>query len=300
MNLRDLQYFVTLAKTEHFGEAARACFVSQPTLSMQIKKLEGELGVVLFERDNKRVMLTGSGKQLLGRAKEILAQVVEMKEIAHAANDPLSGELRLGVIPTVAPYLLPLIMTRIQTSFPKLKIWLIEDKTHHLTDKLQGGELDAAIMAAPVPADFGSRMLYEEPFYFACAANYPLPENKPVILDQLVGQPVLLLDEGHCLREQAMSICQSVQAETMADFTATSLETLRFMVQAGLGVTLMPALATRDVSGSELKIRPFADSAPSRSITLYWRANSPRQLCLQALADVISPRVNMALQKLKP
>ncbi|MDX1836514.1 LysR substrate-binding domain-containing protein [Legionella taurinensis] len=300
MNLRDLQYFVVLAKTEHFGEAARQCFVSQPTLSMQIKKLEEELGVQLFERDNKRVMLTDSGRLLLGRAKAILSQVAEMKEMANAARDPFAGELHLGAIPTVAPYLLPLIMPGIQSHFPQLKIWLIEDKTHHLVQRLQEGTLDAAIMALPVPGDFEHHLLFEEPFYFACSPDYPLPTGRPVQLEQLAGQPIMLLEEGHCLREQAMSICQTVKAETTVDFTATSLETLRLMVQAGRGVTLMPALAVLGVAESELKILPFANANASRRMALFWRGSSAKRRCLAAMAEVIHDRMTAILPIERP
>ncbi|KTC99951.1 LysR substrate-binding domain-containing protein [Legionella erythra] len=291
MNLRDLQYFVVLAKTEHFGEAARQCFVSQPTLSMQIKKLEDELGVQLFERDNKRVMLTDSGRLLLERARSILAEVAEMKAIANTARDPFAGELHLGVIPTVAPYLLPLIMSGIQSHFPQLKIWLIEDKTHRLVQSLQEGTLDAAIMALPVALDFDYQLLYEEPFYFACSPDYPLPAGQAVKLEQLAGQPVMLLEEGHCLREQAMSICKTVKAETTVDFTATSLETLRLMVQAGRGITLMPALAVRGIAESELKILPFANPGASRRIALFWRGSSAKRRCLEAIGDFISDKM---------
>ena len=169
MNLRDLNYFVILAKVEHFGEAAKLCFVSQPTLSMQIKKLEDELGVLLFERNNKRVLLTEFGKILASRAADILTKVAELKETAQQAHDPFSGVLRLGVIPTVAPYLLPLVLPVIQASFPQLKIWVTEEKTTVLSEKLNAGELDAAIMSEPISFDFAKKILYEEPFYFACS-----------------------------------------------------------------------------------------------------------------------------------
>lgn len=287
MNLRDLQYFVVLAKTRHFGEAAKQCFVSQPTLSMQIKKLEEDLGILLFERDNKRVMLTRAGEQLAARAQQILAQVTAMKEMAASFSDPLSGDLRLGAIPTVAPYLLPLVMPEIQQALPKLKVWLIEDKTHRLIDKLQSGEIDAAIMAAPILADFSSQPLYDEPFYFACAAQHPLSAIKTIKLEQLAELPIMLLEEGHCLRDQAIALCQSVKAETRADFTATSLETLKLMVQANMGVTLMPALAARSLTENGLKLIPFDYPAPSRLINLYWRPSTVKGICLQALAALI-------------
>lgn len=291
MNLRDLHYFVVLAEVAHFGEAAKRCFVSQPTLSMQIKKLEETLGVVLFERTNKQVLLTDEGRALLGRAKEILNLANEMKELAKQSHDPFSGELHLGVIPTVAPYLLPLIMPLMNTHFPHLKIWLVEEQTHRLNDKLEAGQLDAVIMAQPIPYSFRSQNLYDEEFYFACNVNHPLAKAKHLSIKELAGQPIMLLEEGHCLREQAMAICQMAKTNEFADYTATSLETLRLMVQAGRGVTLMPSLATRVQTSDEIKFIPFLAPAPARTIALFWRSGSPRVQCMQAIAQLISDTV---------
>lgn len=288
MNLRDLHYFVVLAQTKHFGEAAKLCFVSQPTLSMQIKKLEEELGVPLFERNNKQVMLTDSGKALVSRAQQVLTQVSEMKELARAAADPFAGELRLGVIPTLAPYLLPHVMPEIQAAFPKLRVWLVEDKTNRLIDKLSAGQLDAALMATPVDFEFSSRILFEEPFYFAAASDAPLKNKTEMQIKELVNQPVMLLEEGHCLREQAMAVCQLAKAELRADFTATSLETLRLMVQAGVGVTLLPALAIHDLKPMSIQVLPFAKPSPSRTVSLYWRPGTAKLICIEAIAKLIS------------
>ncbi len=295
MNLRDLHYFVTLAQVEHFGTAAKRCFVSQPTMSMQIKKLEEELGVELFERDNKRVFITNIGRELLARATDILANVAEFKEAARTACDPMRGILRLGVIPTVAPYLLPLVLPAIQHQFPNLKIGLIEEKTTTLIDQLAAGGLDAAIMASPVAGDFVQRDLYEEPFYFACAADAPMAKQSLIKLSALTAYPVMLLEEGHCLREQAMAICHLVQAENYADFTATSLETLRLMVEVGYGVTLLPALVARDVKATHLSVIPFEKPWPTRTIALYWRPSSARKMCLNALADLMTTIINPLL-----
>ncbi|CDZ77458.1 Morphology and auto-aggregation control protein [Legionella massiliensis] len=295
MNLRDLHYFVILAELMHFGEAAKRCHVSQPTLSMQIKKLEEELGLPLFERNNKQVMLTDAGKALVGRAQQILTQVAEMKEFARASSDPYAGELRLGLIPTLAPYLLPLIMTEIQSAFPKIRVWLYEDKTQRLSEKLAAGQLDAALMATPVDGDFKHLILFEEPFYFAAANDSLMRNKKELKVDELANQPVMLLEEGHCLREQAMAVCQLAKAEVRADFTATSLETLRWMVQAGVGVTLLPALALQEAESSNLLVIPFAKPAPSRSIALYWRPGSAKDLCLKAMAGLISSIVQPRL-----
>lgn len=298
MNLRDLHYFVVLAEVMHFGEAAKRCHVSQPTLSMQIKKLEDELGLTLFERNNKQVMLTEQGKALVGRVREILAQVAEIKEMARAAADPFAGELRLGAIPTLAPYLLPHVMPKIQTSFPKLRVWLVEDKTHHLIDKLTSGQLDAALMAIPVDGEFDKQILFEEPFYFAAAAHSGIKNKTEIQIKELVDQPVMLLEEGHCLREQAMSVCRLAKAEIRADFTATSLETLRLMVQSGIGVTLLPALAIQNTEPSNLQVLPFVQPAPSRLIALYWRPSTAKLACLKALAQLISSIIKPLLEKM--
>ena len=295
MNLRDLHYFVVLARVGHFGEAAKQCFVSQPTLSMQIKKLEEELGVLLFERDNKRVLITDFGRQLVSRAADILTKVAELKETARMVCEPLSGVLRLGVIPTVAPYLLPLVLPVVQQALPKLKIWLIEEKTNHLTEQLSAGDLDAAIMAAPIPVDFSKQALYDEPFYFACSSSSPMAKKTLMKTSALKDQSVMLLEEGHCLREQAITLCHLVQAETYANFTATSLETLRLMVQANYGVTLLPALAARQMKADQLSVIAFEKPAPSRTIALYWRQSSARVVCLNRLAELISATINPLL-----
>lgn len=288
MNLRDLGYFVILAETKHFGEAAKRCFVSQPTLSMQIKKLEEDLGVSLFERTNKQVFLTDQGKALLPLAKKILVQINELKEAAHQFNDPFSGDLHLGAIPTVAPYLLPLIMPSLKQQFPHLKIWLVEEQTQRLIEKLEEGSLDAAIMADPIPGNFTRDILFEEAFYFACAKTNSLAYLTTISLNELVGQELLLLEEGHCLRDQAMAVCQMVQADNnIADFTATSLETLRLMVQAGMGVTLLPVLSVLSHSSDLLSCIPFQDPMPTRTLALFSRVSSPKNQCLQAIAQQI-------------
>lgn len=288
MNLRDLHYFTVLAEVKHFGEAAKRCFVSQPTLSMQIKKLEDTLGVVLFERNNKQVFLTDQGLALLSRAKKVLMLVEEMKDLARHSTDPFSGDLRLGVIPTVAPYLLPLVMPEIKSNFPDLKVWLLEDQTQRLLLKLEGGEIDAAIMALPVDGSFAHQTLFHEAFYFACSVSHPLAKSKAIAVNELSNQPILLLEEGHCLREQAMAVCQMAKTSELADFTATSLETLRLMVQAGMGVTLLPALATYSEPSDLLSYIPFKSPPPSRTVALFWRPGSPKAKCLHAIANHIS------------
>lgn len=288
MNLRDLNYFVVLAELKHFGDAAKQCFVSQPTLSMQIKKLEDSLGVPLFERTNKKVFLTTQGEELLDKAKKIVLLVDEMKELARQSHDPYAGDLYLGVIPTVAPYLLPKVMPEIKTIMPQLKIWLVEEQTQRLIDQLEDGTLDAAIMAQPVTGDFDFQHLYDEEFYFACSSQHPLAQSQTVKISDLEHQHVLLLEEGHCFREQAIAVCQEAKSNEIADFSATSLETLRLMVQSGIGVTLLPALAVGNETSDLLHCIPFAKPAPQRSIGLFWRKSTPKQLCLKKIGHQIT------------
>lgn len=287
MNFRDLRYFVILAETKHFGEAAKRCFVSQPTLSTQIKKLEEDLGIILFERTNKQVFLTDQGCGLLPKAKKILLLINEFKETARYLHNPLTGELHLGVIPTVAPYLLPLIMPVLKQHVPNLKIWLVEEQTSRLIEKLNEGELDAAIMADPIDVGFSRYFLFEEDFYFACATSHPLAQKSHITNEDLAGQQVLLLEEGHCLREQAMAVCTLSKADDIADFTATSLETLRLMVQAGIGVTLLPALSVLTANSNSLNYIPFKKPIPSRTIALFCRPSSPKKPCIQEIVEQI-------------
>lgn len=296
MNLRDLNYFAVLAEVRHFGEAAKRCNVSQPTLSMQIKKLEETLGVILFERNNKQVFLTDHGQELLPLAKKMLILSEEIKDIARNLHDPFAGDLRLGVIPTVAPYLLPLVMPEFKNNFPNLKIWLIEEQTHRLINQLEDGVIDAAIMAQPVMGNFTFQNLYEEAFYFACANSHSLAYNKTIAINDLVNQQMMLLEEGHCLRDQAMAVCQMAKINEVADFTATSLETLRLMVQAGMGVTLLPALSVYSEYSDLLKCIPFEAPVPGRSVALFWRVGTPKNQCLHFIADIITQVITPKLQ----
>jgi LysR family hydrogen peroxide-inducible transcriptional activator len=296
MNLRDLHYFVVLAETKHFGEASQRCYVSQPTLSMQIKKLEESLGVRLFERTNKQVFLTGEGLILLNTAKKILLLVDELKETARCFSDPLAGELRLGVIPTLAPYLLPMVLPTINRQFPSLKIWLVEEQTQKLIHDLETGELDAAIMALPTASQFAYEVLFEEPFYLVCERQNRLAGLSSVMLTDLADQAILLLAEGHCLRDQTMAVCHMAKANEIADFSATSLETLRLMVQSGMGVTLLPKLATLTHSSEALRYIPFKHSVPSRTVVLCYRTSSPRKQCFSAVAKTITEAVGALLR----
>lgn len=293
MNLRDLRYLVAIAEHRHFGRAARACYVSQPTLSTQIKKLETYLGAQLIERNRRRVLLTPLGEQLAQRARGILAQVDDLVSTARAQGEPMTGELRLGIIPTAGPYLLPHIVPQLRDAWPELRLILREDLTDRLVDALRAGTLDGAIMARPVADEaLHSETLCVEPFYLAVPTGHPLDEPGPARIADLAAVELLLLEEGHCLRQQALDVCHNVDAEEVESFRGTSLETLRQMVVAGAGVTLLPALAAASSrTGPDrrrLRLRPFHPPAPARELALYWRSGCARTRTLQEIVQSIT------------
>ncbi|MEB1529196.1 LysR substrate-binding domain-containing protein [Xanthomonas sp. WHRI 7945] len=290
MNLRDLKYLVALADHKHFGRAAAACFVSQPTLSTQIKKLEDELGVPLVERAPRKVMLTPAGREAASRARGIVAEVEQMKEAARRSQDPEAGTVRLGIFPTLGPYLLPHVIPSIRERFPQLELLLIEEKSDVLLSRLREGRLDAALLALPLHDDqLHSEFLFEEPFVLAVPENHPLAKRDSLSLSELHQQRLLLLEDGHCLREQALDVCHLSGALEKAEFQATSLETLRQMVAANVGVTLLPLLAVQPpvASSSNIHLLRFDDAAgPSRRIAMLWRRSSAMSDFLQQLAQL--------------
>lgn len=277
MNLRALQYFVKLADIRHFSKAADACFVSQPTLSTQIKKLEEELGTQLVERSPKNIMLTPAGEEIAERARKLLADVEQIRAVARRSSDPAEGSLRLGLFPTLAPYLLPHVVPGLRKRFPRLRLQLTEEKTDVLLRMLHRGELDAALLALPIPdAGLQVEVLFREPFLLALPAHHELAKVDAVKVDDLHGNELLLLEEGHCLREHALEVCTLAGAHERVDFHASSMETLRQMVAAEVGITLMPKLAVMPpiAETDNLITRPFAGQAPSRTIALVWRSSS--------------------------
>jgi LysR family hydrogen peroxide-inducible transcriptional activator len=291
VNLRDLKYLVAVAEHRHFGHAAEACFVSQPTLSTQLKKLEEELGVTLIERTNRQVMLTPVGIDIVARAQQVLRDVNELVNAAEEYADPLGGEFSLGIIPTVAPYLLPKILGPMRKAFPNLQIKLTEGQTAVIGQMLREGELDAVILALPLAEDnMVQAELYREPFYLAVSRRHPKAQKKTASLDDLENEEVLLLEDGHCLRDQALEVCSSHNAVENTNFRATSLETLRQMVAADAGITLMPELALGGRSGG-VRYLPFRGTPPYRNIGLCWRQSSTRGALLKQLADVLSAAV---------
>jgi LysR family hydrogen peroxide-inducible transcriptional activator len=290
MNLRDLRYLVALADERHFGKAAERCHVSQPTLSAQIRKLEEYLGVALVERQPRRVTLTPTGERIVERARRVLQESDAIVELAKADRDPLAGPLRLALIPTVGPYLLPHVALRFKRELPRLKLLLHEYQTEPLLAKLQAGELDVGILALPVPSDgLDTAKLYDEPFTVAVPAAHALARQDKVRLEDLRGETLLLLEDGHCLREQALEVCSRIRLHEAQDYRATSLETLRQMVAAGHGITLLPQLAAQTPVGSArgLRIKPFAKPAPWRSIGAVWRKSTTRGAAIEALVAVM-------------
>ena len=290
VNLRDLRYLVALADERHFGKAAAKCFVSQPTLSAQIRKLEEYLGVPLVERQPRRVALTETGEKIVRRARNVLQEADAIVEVARTDRDPLSGQIKLALIPTVGPYLLPHVAGRLKRELPRLKLMLYEYQTESLLERLRAGEIDVGVLALPVEMDgLECASMYDEPFALAVPSNHPLADRERVKIDDLRGETLLLLEDGHCLRDQALEVCSRIRVNETQDYRATSLETLRQMVAAGHGVTLLPELAAETPVGTArgLRIKPFVKPAPGRTIGVVWRKSSTRVLAIEAIADAI-------------
>ena len=289
MNLRDLQYLVALAETRHFGRAAERCHVSQPTLSAQIRKLEDFLGVALVERRPRRLALTAAGEAVVERARRMLQDADDIRSLARASQDPLSGQLKVGLIPTLGPYLLPRISPKLARALPKLQLMLHEYQTAPLVDRVVKGELDLAILALPADTKgLQTRSLFGEAFLIAMPEKHRLAARRRLKATDLEGEKLLLLEEGHCLRNQALEVCAQAGTEEQ-DFRATSLETLRQMVAAGLGITLLPRLAAEGpfASARGMVVRPFAPPQPSRLIGAAWRRSTSRGAAIAAVCDVI-------------
>jgi len=290
MNLRALHYLVKLAELQHFSKAADACFVSQPTLSTQIKKLEEELGVQLVERIPRNVKLTPVGKEIAERARHVLRDIELIRMTARRSRDPETGSLRLGIFPTLAPYLLPHVVPGIRKRFPELKLQLSEEKTEEILRQMEDGELDAALLALPLESEgLEIEILFEEPFMLAMPQSHALSHKTEIGLADLDGRELLLLEDGHCLREHALEVCALAGARERVDFHATSMETLRQMVAADVGITLMPVLAVKPPVAvtDNVVLKPFRAPAPSRTIALVWRRSSPLGGLMKDLAGCL-------------
>ncbi|MGY3862358.1 DNA-binding transcriptional regulator OxyR [Aeromonas lacus] len=297
MNLRDLEYLVALDEEKHFRKAAERCFVSQPTLSGQLRKLEDELGVILIERTSRKVLFTPAGDAMAQQARRVLKEVRELKSIGQHFSEPMSGEIHIGFIPTVGPYLLPRIIQALRESFPQLEFYLYEEQTQSLLKRLEEGELDCVILAEMAGMEgFGSIPLYHEPMWLAVPCQHPEASAKEVPLGHLKGKKLLMLEDGHCLRDQAMGFCFAGGIGEDQRFKGTSLETLRNMVAAGSGMTLIPRLAVpadRDEGG--VSYRPVIDPVPGRTISLLYRHYSVRRPCFNELAAKIAGLMKVAL-----
>ena len=293
MNLRDLRYLVAVAEYRHFGRAAESCFVSPPTLSTQLKKLEETLGVVLLERSNRRVMLTPEGEQIVQQTQRILIEVNSLMGLSEQLRDPMGGDLRVGIIPTMAPYVLPKVLAPIREAFPNLNIQLTEAQTSNITRMLKQGDLDATLLALPLGEENIQEVaLVDEPFMLAVPADHPKADWAEVSTDDLEGEEVLLLEDGHCFRDQALEVCQAHRGIESKNYSATSLETLRQLVAAGIGVTLIPQLAVPADAANKGPVRyiPFTaegSGSPLPTVGLCWRSTSTRGELLEQVASAL-------------
>ena len=291
MNLRDLRYLVALADLKHFGRAADRCAVSQPTLSAQLKKLEDYLGVALVERQPRNVCLSPIGEAVVARARRVLQESDDIVEIARSSRDPLAGSLRIALIPTLGPYLLPMLAPKLRKRLPKLQLMLYEHQTATLVQQLKNGEIDLGILALGVDLDgLESRELAHESFTVALPSHHPLAKKTSFKMEDLDDETLLLLEDGHCLRAHALDACSRIRIHEAADFRATSLETLRQMVASGHGITLLPELATRGPFAATKNpvIRPFSKPAPYRIIGAVWRKSSTRLTAIDAVCNIVS------------
>jgi LysR family hydrogen peroxide-inducible transcriptional activator len=289
MNLRDLRYLLAVAEHEHFGRAAKACGISQPTLSVQIRKLEALLGVALFERSSKAVVPTAACERLLGHARAAVVEGEAILAVARTLHDPLAGRFRLGIIPTLAPYLLPLIFSPLRAALPALEVEPWEDQTSALLERLRAHELDAAVLATEVDgSDLTSLPLFAEPFLAGLPPEHPLA-GRTVVAEADLARDILVLADGHCLRDQALAACGHSGALGGA-LRATSLATLLNMVAAGYGTTLIPGLAAGAAEDAGITLRPLAARA-GRTVRIAWRAHFPRRAAVEAVGDVIATRL---------
>ena len=296
MNIRDLEYLVALAEHKHFRRAADACHVSQPTLSGQILKLEDELGIILLERTSRKVLFTQSGLLLVDQAKTVLREVKLLKEMASNQGKEMTGPLHVGVIPTIGPYLMPHIVPALQNAFPDLELFLYESQTHQLLEQLETGRLDCAIVASVRETEpFIEVPLFKERMLLAVAENHPWAKEQTIPMSMLKDREMLMLDDGHCLRNQALGYCFTAGAKENSHFQATSLETLRNMVAANTGMTLMPELAVlSEGERGGVKYLP-CQPEPSRDVILVYRPGSPLRARYERIAEAIANSVKSIL-----
>ena len=294
MNLRDLDYMVAVADTGHFGEAALRCHVSQPTLSTQVRKLEEELGVAVFERGSRGTTPTAAGVALIAQARVVLGEVAKLRELAQATTEPLAGRLRLGVIPTSAPYLLPHLLPALKRRWPQLRLQLKEAMTARLLDQLHRSELDAVILSPPFDErGVSTAEIGEEPFMIGLPPDHRLARQNELRPGQLAGETVLMLEAGHCLLDQSSALAKALQLRPHDEVQAASVESLRQMVSIGLGCAIIPAFAGRGpfAAGAPIALRPLGGRGASRRLTLAWRRAWPRPDAMVELAQTLREAV---------
>ncbi len=307
MTLTELKYVLAVARERHFGRAAEACFVSQPTLSVAIKKLEEELGVTLFERGSGELSITPAGERVAEQAALIFELVDGIKDLAAEAKDDLQGPLKLGAIYTIAPYLLPELIPQLHERAPHMPLLLEENYTRVLTEKLKKGELDAMIVATPVEdPSLLALPLYEEPFVVAVPAGHAWKKKKAIASDELEQESLLLLGSGHCFRDQVLKACPALNRSASDGLQKTlessSLETIRHMVASGMGTTVLPCTATRLHSSSDslLAYRPFTKPAPTRVVSLAWRKSFPRPRAIEMVRQAVLAAKLPCVEKIRP
>lgn len=292
MTLTEMRYLVALARERHFGKAAEACHVSQPTLSVALKKVEGQLGAALFERGATEVRITSFGERIVAQARRVLEEAVHLEEIAESGRDPLTGSLRVGVIYTIAPYLLPQLVPALHQQAPAMPLFLKEDFTANLIPALKAGELDVIVIALPF-AEPGlvAQPVYQEPFRFVVPAEHPWAQRTEVSADEMDGQNLLLLGQGNCFRDQVLESCPRLTAVDALEHSLEggSLETIRYMVASGAGVAVMPSTAADPLVDKEMMVRVlnFSGESPSRTVGLVWRVSFPRPQAIDAVRSAL-------------
>lgn len=290
MTLTELRYIVALAREKHFGRAAEKCFVSQPTLSVAVKKLEEELNVILFERGQGEITVTPAGEPIIRQAERVLSEAARVKELAETAGDPLAGPLRIGAIYTIGPYLLPKLVPLLRQRAPKMPLMIQENFTTKLIEALKSGELDVAVLALPVQEPgLVAQAVYDEAFRVLVPVGHAWAQHESIAVAHLLDEPLLMLGRGNCFRDQVLDLCTRAGAGGPQVLEGSSLETIRHMVASGVGITVMPSTAVDSLPANDalLRVLPFAGPAPTRRVGMVWRASFPRHQAVDAMRKAL-------------